>query len=400
MASTLRLRPATLPVRVVSLMVAAASVLAAAAPAAAGCPPFPRPLCRDFGRTSLAIDADGHFDWKGSRGPATSLADFGDGQASAPWLLCAWDDRGLVVAADIPAGAACRGASCWTETGKQRLTYLDDTGSNGDIRALDVVASTKPRARLQGLVSVIGGINLPLGGRVVVQLTRADSPVCFESALPAGSFHRNDKRGARGKTRPRAMDPVPALPSFGCTSSLSPYPAGRSSVDGIEIDELERTFRVHLPSSYRSGVPAPVVFLLHGESGSGAQVEASSGMQNVAASEGFVVVSPDGVEGAGGARTWGAAGVDDVLFLEAVLDMLEMTTCIDLRRVYVAGVSDGANMARRLGCEAADRFRAVAGAVPTGECASARPVPVLAVQGQGYAASRTAWEFFTRHPRR
>ncbi|MFN2374992.1 MAG: hypothetical protein ABR538_00520, partial [Candidatus Binatia bacterium] len=189
---------ASIPVRVVSLLVAAASVLAVAAPATAGCPPFPRPLCRDFGQTSLAIDADGHFDWRAARGPATSLADFGAGQTNSPWLLCAWDDRGLVVAADIPAGAECRGASCWTETGKQRLFYLDETGSNGDIRALDFFANAKPRTKLRGLVSVIGGINLPLGGRVTVQLTRADSPVCFESALAAESFHRNDKRGSRG----------------------------------------------------------------------------------------------------------------------------------------------------------------------------------------------------------
>ncbi|MFN2375992.1 MAG: PHB depolymerase family esterase, partial [Candidatus Binatia bacterium] len=198
---------------------------------------------------------------------------------------------------------------------------------------------------------------------------------------------------------------VPALPSFGCTSSLSPYPAGASSTDGIELDELERTFRVHVPTSYKPGVPAPVVFLLHGESGSGAQVEAASRMLDVAAAEGFVVVSPDGVEGRGSARTWNAggaaaAGVDDVLFLTAALDMLEMTTCIDLRRVYATGVAGGARMAHRLGCEAADRFRAVAGTDVTDECTPARPVPELAIQSQGYSASRAAWDFFAQHPRK
>ncbi|MEM7294048.1 MAG: hypothetical protein AAF420_11730, partial [Pseudomonadota bacterium] len=51
--------------------------------------------------------------------------------------------------------------------------------------------------------------------------------------------------------------------------------------------------------------------------------------------------------------------VDDVGFIELMLDRLETGFCIDRRRVFATGFSSGAMMTYRLACES-DRFAAIA----------------------------------------
>jgi polyhydroxybutyrate depolymerase len=99
------------------------------------------------------------------------------------------------------------------------------------------------------------------------------------------------------------------------------------------------------------------------------------------------------VAGSGGVRTWNAGGccgyavdndIDDLGFIAAILDRLEASTCVDSRRVYAAGMSNGSMMSHRLACELADRIRAiaaVAGTDMTLSCDPARPVPVLTIHG-------------------
>jgi polyhydroxybutyrate depolymerase len=137
------------------------------------------------------------------------------------------------------------------------------------------------------------------------------------------------------------------------------------------------------------------VLLLHGGFGSGAQIETASRLLEVADANRFIVTSPDGVAGPGGVRTWNgggccgyaaATGVDDVGFMGALLDRLEAGLCIDRRRVYTAGMSNGAIMSHRLGCDLAARVRAVgsvAGAMMARPCAPVRPVPVMEIHGTG-----------------
>jgi polyhydroxybutyrate depolymerase len=76
--------------------------------------------------------------------------------------------------------------------------------------------------------------------------------------------------------------------------------------------------------------------------------------------------------------------VDDVGFVRALIDHLEQQACIDRRRVYAAGMSNGAILSHRLACDAADRIRAigtVAGTNMAPSCAPARPVPVMHIHG-------------------
>ena len=63
---------------------------------------------------------------------------------------------------------------------------------------------------------------------------------------------------------------------------------------------------------------------------------------------------------------------------------IESQACIDSKRIYSTGMSNGAFMSYRLGCEAADLFAAiapVAGKVGIPDCHPSRPVPLLAFNG-------------------
>src|SRR5579862_9508512 len=119
---------------------------------------------------------------------------------------------------------------------------------------------------------------------------------------------------------------------------------------------LERTYHLYRPSSLTQGERAPLVVMLHGGYGSGAQAEKDYGWDREAEAHRFIVAYPDGI-----GRSWNAGmccgparsrAVDDVGFVTAMVHDIERTQNADPARVYVAGMSNGAMMAYRLACEA------------------------------------------------
>ena len=122
----------------------------------------------------------------------------------------------------------------------------------------------------------------------------------------------------------------------------------------------------------------------------------------VAEREGLVVAYPEGVN-----ETWNAgycclgratSGPDDVGFLTRLIDDVAANNRIDSGRVYAVGVSAGAMMAYRLGCDRADRIAgvgSVAGAMVLDACHPAKPLSVIEIHGTAdglvpYDGGRTA----------
>jgi polyhydroxybutyrate depolymerase len=168
----------------------------------------------------------------------------------------------------------------------------------------------------------------------------------------------------------------------GCTEPDGPIPAGSTA-----HDLGERTFRTYRPASLPAGRPVPLVVVLHGGAGSGAQAERAYGWNTTADREGFVVAYPDGVR-----RSWNAGpgccgpatrdGVDDVRFVEDVVAAVSRGVPVDPARVFVTGMSNGAMMAYRLACDSTV-FTAIAPVAGTliGDCPHPAGVSVLHVHG-------------------
>ncbi len=378
----------------------AAATLSAADAARAACPPAPLPACREAGKARLTIGAAGstladRLRWTWKLGAPTALADFGDPRGGTTYSFCAWDADGPVAELVLPSGGTCGGAPCWSQRGATAYRYRDAAGAQAGITAVRLKASAEARAKitLAACGADLPPVTLPHGPPLTVQLLRDDTAVCFETIFPDASFSTNTPTATRASTRFDAGAPVPALPSAACGLPLTLYAAGAVTADALVHDGLTRTFRVYVPSSYDAAAPTPVVFLFHGGFGSGAQIEAHAKIVEVAGEKGFIAVSPDGVLSPGGIRTWNgggccgyaaSAGIDDVGFMRALVDRLEANACVDRRRVYATGISNGAILTYRLACDLADRIRAigpVAGTDMTTACAPARPVPVMHIHG-------------------
>ena len=179
----------------------------------------------------------------------------------------------------------------------------------------------------------------------------------------------------------------------------------------------DRDYDLSLPAA--SGTPLPVLIVFHGGAGNknnmrrlacpGGDLDAAGCLDRVALAAGMAVVFPNGSNAPvgrllsrGGVRTWNAGGgqgdavcvsgdackrgVDDVAYVRALLADVDRRIGVDPKRVYATGFSNGAALAHRLACEAADWFAAVAPVSGENQaalagCAPSRPVALLVIHG-------------------
>ncbi|MFF0527926.1 alpha/beta hydrolase family esterase [Nocardia amikacinitolerans] len=166
-----------------------------------------------------------------------------------------------------------------------------------------------------------------------------------------------------------------------------------STEHSLESGGISRDYRVYRPAAARDG--APLVVVLHGGYGSGAQAERAYGWNEQADADGFVVAYPDGLS-----RAWNTEGgdccgpaerrsVDDVAFLSAMVAAITREHEIDSARVYLTGMSNGGIMAYTLACRTA-LFAAVAPVAATrlADCPAPAPVSVLHIHGSADEAVR------------
>lgn len=129
----------------------------------------------------------------------------------------------------------------------------------------------------------------------------------------------------------------------------------------FEHNGIERTYYMDAPDPIPAG--APLVFVLHGYSSSAALIRAYSAWDDLALSEGFVAVFPQGTEDQIGTSHWnanlGISTTNDHSFLVALAQYLQDTHGLSADCTYSCGMSNGGFMSYSLACEHPDVFRAV-----------------------------------------
>jgi polyhydroxybutyrate depolymerase len=174
----------------------------------------------------------------------------------------------------------------------------------------------------------------------------------------------------------------------------SPAPAFESGRQSLQVDGQTRNYLVRAELIRARTQRVPLVLVLHGGGGNAANAENMTGFTRKAREQGFIVVYP---EGSGPLEdkllTWNAGhccayamknGIDDVRFIDALLDELLRRYPVDPARIYATGMSNGGMMTHRLGRELPRRFAAIAPVVATlfgDERKPARPVPALMING-------------------
>lgn len=201
--------------------------------------------------------------------------------------------------------------------------------------------------------------------------------VAIETA-PSGTS--GDDAGSSG---PGTRPPPPPVPT--CT--------GKGALSGdldwtIPHGGRDRVARIHVPSTYDPAKGIPVVLNFHGYTSNGRDQAAYTRMNAKADAAGFVAV-----HGEGFSSSWNAGaccgqaqsqGLDDVGFVNALLDELSEKLCVDTKRVFSTGLSNGGFLSYRLACESAGRIAAiapVAGVMGIPTCNPSRAVPVMHFHG-------------------
>jgi polyhydroxybutyrate depolymerase len=150
-------------------------------------------------------------------------------------------------------------------------------------------------------------------------------------------------------------------PPVTCPSGGSAQPG--ESMKQVMVGSMMRTYYLRVPQGYTGDTPVPVVIDFHPLGGSGASWGRGN-WSSVADREGFMMVWPSGV-----GSSWNVGrccppamdqNVDDVAFVRAILDQLQTQACIDEKRVYATGCSNGGGMSYQVACAAADVIAAVA----------------------------------------
>jgi len=169
---------------------------------------------------------------------------------------------------------------------------------------------------------------------------------------------------------------------------------GAVQAGSLEFGGHERNWLAYMPAA-RSTAPA-LVLVMHGSLGTGAQMRDMTryGFDLLAERYGFIVVYPDGYKqhwnDCRGGADYAAnlETIDDVGFLRALVQRMTDEQGVDPSRVFATGLSNGGQMAYRLGLEAPDLVAGIAAMaaslpVPANlDCQpSGKPVAALVMNG-------------------
>lgn len=167
----------------------------------------------------------------------------------------------------------------------------------------------------------------------------------------------------------------------------------------IDHDNLTRCWQTHIPENLDLNETVPLIIDMHGYASNSKEHKELSSFNTIADEEGAIVIYPDGVLGYNMEwdmeenQAWNSGwccahsareDIDDVGFIEKIVNLsLEMYN-IDSNRIYASGWSNGCSMAQRLAMESSHIFAAVgcmAFYLITEPVDYYSPIPVMEVHG-------------------
>ena len=157
---------------------------------------------------------------------------------------------------------------------------------------------------------------------------------------------------------------------------------------------VEREFIVHVPENFTED--SPIVFVIHGFTGSARDIMKYSRMNSIADRESFIVIYPQGTKDREG-NTFFNVGyefhmnstINDVSFIRDLFTLISGEYGLTRKKGFVTGMSNGGDMSYLLACTSADLFRAVAPVAGSlmgktkDKCNTQSPVPIFEIHGTG-----------------
>lgn len=184
------------------------------------------------------------------------------------------------------------------------------------------------------------------------------------------------------------LTPVTPPPPARCTGL--PMAAPGTTARTMMSRGKARTYFLHVPAKYDPSLPTELVFAFHGLGDKADSFLQGIGIQSEADSRNLIVIAPQGLGVVAGWNAGNCCGepqlfkVDDVSFVSDMIDATRKELCIDDKRIFAMGFSNGGMFAHRLACELAGTIAAigpVSGTPMVKSCTPARPISVLHMHG-------------------
>ena len=161
----------------------------------------------------------------------------------------------------------------------------------------------------------------------------------------------------------------------------------------LKHDNLDRFYYVYTPTNLDSNESIPVLFAFHGYGSSAMRHLNYTNYFSLADSNNFIVIYPQGATTATLSTHWNVGGwtskstIDDLDFVDTVINLLKDKIQIDETRIYSSGMSNGGYMGYHLACNLSSKFAAIASVTGSmtndtfNECDPTHPTPILQIHG-------------------
>ena len=168
--------------------------------------------------------------------------------------------------------------------------------------------------------------------------------------------------------------------------------AQQTITESITHDGMQREYILYVPETYTGNSAASIVLNFHGYGSSATQQMWYGDFRPIADTADFLIVHPQGTL-FNGISHWNVGGwtvgstVDDVGFVEALIDSLSVDYNIDSTRIYATGMSNGGFMSFLLASQLSEKIAAigsVAGSMTPetyNNSNPAHPTPILQFHG-------------------
>ena len=221
---------------------------------------------------------------------------------------------------------------------------------------------------------------------VLIQMEAGSSNPTSSAGISSSS--QNTIRSSSSAKSSSSKDDTPV----DCTGKT--YQAGDHPLS-VKVDGKDRTFIMHVPSSYKGDKPVPMLVDYHPIGGSGSAHLSASPYKEKTDPEGVITLYPDGtpnpVGNMAGSNGWNVgpccSSDDDIKFSREMINYVETKVCIDKKRIYAAGYSMGGGMSNHVACFMSDVYAAVAPASMdlntenSAICSPERPISVIMFRG-------------------
>jgi polyhydroxybutyrate depolymerase len=155
----------------------------------------------------------------------------------------------------------------------------------------------------------------------------------------------------------------------------------------IDFEGRLRNYMVYLPNNYTGSVDFPLVIHLHSGGWTAQQDMNYIRLNEVAEASGFMVAYPSAISKRWNVDSVPGSNINDVGFIDALIDTLNNRYSIDPERIYACGYSRGGFLAYTLAFQLSHRIAAIAsvgGSISSFIAESyspVRPMPVLHIHG-------------------